>query len=180
MRPTGGDLPKAELYDGSVDLAIAGFFGEPPDGFYRQRLFDESFTCVVRADHPVVKRRLTLAQYTRLSHVLISPAGDLHGVVDELLASRGRRRHVAVGASSFLSPAWIVARSDLILTAPRRLARAYQGGLPLRLIAPPIDIPGFTVVQVWHERQNADPAHRWLRQLVARTCAAPGRTQSIR
>lgn len=169
-RPTDGDLPKAALYDGSLHLAIAGFFGELPEGFFQQRLFDETFTCVVREGHPVVKKRLSLAQYTKLSHVLISPGGDLHGVVDERLAALGRERHVAVGASSFLSPASIVAESDLILTAPRRLAKAYQRALPLRLVEPPLELPGFTVLQVWHERQHADPAHRWLRQLVARVC----------
>lgn len=169
-RPSGGELPKAELYDGRFHLAIAGFFGEPPDGFYQQRLFDESFVCVVRKGHPVARRRMKLADYTKLSHVLISPGGDLHGVVDAALASRGLQRHIAVAASSFLSPARIIAHSDLVLTAPSRLAAAYQRELPVTVLPPPLELPGFTVVQVWHERHHADPAHRWLRQLVFDGC----------
>ncbi|HLU64736.1 MAG TPA: LysR family transcriptional regulator [Kofleriaceae bacterium] len=168
-RPTGR-LPVRELQEGEIDLAVAGFFGSPPDGFYQQKLFDETFVCVVRRSHPVVRRRLTLAQYTRLPHVLISPAGDLHGVVDRALAAAGRERRVAVGVGSFLSAGWIVATSDLVLTAPRRLAQVFARTLPVRLLAPPLRVPGFTVVQVWHERHHGDPAHAWLRRQLALAC----------
>lgn len=171
-RPSGTELPRAELAEGELHLAIAGFYADVPEGFYQQRLFSERFVCVVRCDHPTVGSRLSLAQYTRLSHVLISPSGDLRGVVDELLEARCRRRHVAVAASSFLSAGWIVAGSDLVLTAPRRLALAYQRSLPLRIVRPPMAVPGFTVRQIWHERYHADPAHRWLRQRIAEACAA--------
>lgn len=166
-RPTGGALPRAELEDDRLDLAIAGFFGALPPGFYQQKLFEETFACVVRRDHPVVKKRLTLGQYTKMSHVLISPGGDLRGVVDEVLSVRGARRRIAVAPSSFLSAGRIVAESDLVLTAPRRVAETYCRDLPVRMVAPPVSLPGFTVVQVWHERQHHDPAHAWLRRLNA-------------
>ena len=166
-RPTGGELPRTELEEGSVDLAIAGFFGALPAGFYQQKLFDDTFSCVVRRDHPVVRKRLSLAQYTKLPHVLISPGGDLRGVVDEALTAAGARRHVAVAPSSFLSAGRIVADSDAVLTAPRRVAETYCRELPVRMLPPPLSLPGFTVVQVWHERQHRDDAHTWLRRLTA-------------
>jgi DNA-binding transcriptional LysR family regulator len=175
--PTGGRLPTEQFEEGRLDLAIAGFFRAVPDGYHQQKLFDETFVCLVRADHPTVRSRLSLSQYTKLSHVLISPGGDLQGVVDEQLASRNERRHVAVGVSSFLSAGSIVAKSDLVLTAPRRLAAIYAPSLPLRSLAPPLPLPGFTVVQVWHGRHQDDPAHRFLRRLIAeelRTTSARG------
>lgn len=36
----------------------------------------------------------------------------------------------------------------------------------LRLFAPPIAIPAFRVVQAWHTRYDADPAHEWLRRVL--------------
>lgn len=171
-RPTTSRLPTRELERGTLDLAVAGFYGEPPASFYRQTLFDESFVCIVRKAHPVVRDRLTLAQYTRLSHLLISPGADLHGVVDQVLAARGKRRHVAIGTSSFLSAGRIVARSDLVLTAPRRIGLIYQESAPVRLVPPPIELPGIQVAQIWHARQHRDPAHVWLRRLIASACSA--------
>ena len=179
-RPTAASLPARELEEGAFDLAVAGFFGRLPAGFYQQRLFDESFVCVVRRDHPLVRRRLTLEQYTELPHVLIAPGGELRGPVDDRLAAAGLQRRVAVAVSSFLSAGWIAATSDLLLTAPRRLAAAFERSLPVRLVPPPVELPGFSVVQVWHERHHADPAHLWLRRLLAAACAESGRAARAR
>jgi DNA-binding transcriptional LysR family regulator len=40
----------------------------------------------------------------------------------------------------------------------------------------PVSIPPFTVSLLWHPRQDADPAHRWLRGLVRDTCAVRARS----
>jgi hypothetical protein len=37
----------------------------------------------------------------------------------------------------------------------------------LRILAPPIELPRFTVETIWHERHHADPAHAWFRHVVA-------------
>jgi hypothetical protein len=37
----------------------------------------------------------------------------------------------------------------------------------LRTFMPPVDIPSFSVIALWHPRLNADPAHRWIRDLLA-------------
>ncbi len=95
--------------------------------------------------------------------------GDLLGVVDVALAKRRCRRRVVAGIGNFLTPGWIVAESELILTAPRRLARLYQRHLPLQLLELPLDVPSIQVVQVWHERTHAAPLHRWFRRQLQQT-----------
>jgi DNA-binding transcriptional LysR family regulator len=52
---------------------------------------------------------------------------------------------------------------------PVRLARSHRDAL--RILAPPLELPGFTMVAVWHERLHRDPAHRWLREWLARRFA---------
>jgi DNA-binding transcriptional LysR family regulator len=37
----------------------------------------------------------------------------------------------------------------------------------LRIVAPPVDIPGYEMSMYWHERVHRDPAHRWLREFIA-------------
>jgi hypothetical protein len=39
---------------------------------------------------------------------------------------------------------------------------------PLRTMAPPIAVPGFTLCAGWHEIHRHDPGHRWLRDAVGR------------
>jgi DNA-binding transcriptional LysR family regulator len=89
------------------------------------------------------------------------------GIVDEWLLSLGRMRHVALRVPHFLVAVHVVATSDLVLTLPARMAAALADGHGVRVVEPPGPIPKKTLWQIWHERRRHDPAHTWLRELVA-------------
>jgi DNA-binding transcriptional LysR family regulator len=132
------------------------------------RLFTESFACLVRKDHPEVGESLSLETFARLSHALISPRGSGPSFVDNALAERGLSRRIALRIPFFLAAPMIIARSDLILTAPRRVALQFAESLPLRVIEPPLPLASFSVHLVWHERDDTEPAHTWLRKAICR------------
>lgn len=48
---------------------------------------------------------------------------------------------------------------------PWRLVRASPA---LRAVEPPVEVPGYEMCMLWHERSHRDPAHRWLREQIAR------------
>lgn len=75
----------------------------------------------------------------------------------------------------FLVAPHVVAESDLVWTAPERMARAYASLLPLTVLPVPIPLEGFTVWQSWHERRHRDPGHAWLRARVHAVAAASRR-----
>jgi hypothetical protein len=62
----------------------------------------------------------------------------------------------------------IIARTDLVLTAPAMLVDYFAHLVPLRVLKPPIALPSYPEEMYWHERYDADPAHSWLRQTIAR------------
>lgn len=134
-----------------------------------QLLFDESFCCIVRQDHPRLgrKRRLDLDTFCREAHVLIAPRGQAGGVVDQALAKVARRRHVAARVSTFLVTPEVVARTNLIATVPRRLAEAWKAEYNLKVLPTPIGVDGFSMQQTWHVRNARDPAHLYLRERIA-------------
>jgi DNA-binding transcriptional LysR family regulator len=51
--------------------------------------------------------------------------------------------------------------------APERMARLLAPAFGLELLRPPVEIEGFTLSQLWHERVQHDPAHVWLRKSIA-------------
>lgn len=61
----------------------------------------------------------------------------------------------------------MVAKPDLVITLPTRIAQAFAELAPLEIREPPLAIKGFSIHQVWHERRRKDPAHAWLRTLLA-------------
>lgn len=165
---TGFALPKAELEAGSCDLAIAGFFGPLPDGFYQQKLVSDHFLCAVRKGHPRLgsRKSVALADFCAERHALIAPGGELSSAMDKALARKKRERFIAVGLSGFNVAGQVLAGSDLLLTAPSLLIRQLAKTIPLSVFEPPFDVPDFTIVQVWHERNHLDPGHKWFRECM--------------
>lgn len=167
-RSSSFSLPREDLELGTCDVAIAGFFGQLPDGFYQQKLFSDGFVSAVRKDHPRLgkKKSLSLDEFCGERHLLVAPGGELRAKVDELLTKRKRERLVIAGLNGFMSSAWIIPESDCIFTGPSRLIKQIGRAFRIHTLTPPIKIPDFTVVQVWHERNNNDPGHRWLRDHI--------------
>lgn len=179
FRPVPPDLAEALATD--VDLAV-GVRGQAPPGCVVQHLFDDGFVCAARADHPRVRRRLTLERFLAEPHVQIAPGGRPGGPVDDALAAHGLARRVAVRTPSFLTAPLLVSRSDLLLCGPSRMLRPLAKVFGLRVFALPLEVPGFRVHHCWHPRVHDDPAHRFFRERVAKVARAasgpPERTAS--
>ena len=168
------DQGMRELADGELDLLIGPYHREVP-GYHRQRLLHERFVCVLRKGHPAARGELTLDAWLALPHLLVAPRGRPGSAVDEALAALGRTRRVGLMVPQFLVAPHVVAASDLVWTAPERMARAYAKLLPLTVLPVPIALEGFTVWQSWHERRHRDPGHAWLRQRVHAVAAGSRR-----
>jgi len=165
-RMTNGQLPKHEMERGDIDLAIAGFFGELPEGFYQQKLLDEEYVCIARRKHPRLKDGMTKEAFLELSHILVSPQGDLDGAVDKALRKLKLQRRIVAGVSNFHVPASLVASTDCIATLPARMAASCVKLFDLEVYPPPIAVPGFTIVQTWHARNHRDPVQAWVRKTI--------------
>jgi DNA-binding transcriptional LysR family regulator len=172
------------LRDGTIDLSIGVYdylpYSDLPPDLRIQRLFDDRFVCVVRAGHPGVGKTLTLRQFAALEHVQVVPRGRIGGYVDELLLRHGLSRRVVRAVPYFLAALALVAETDYLLTTSIRLARRLAPRLGLRMVPPPraLALEPYTVAQLWHPRNDRDPAHRWLREAVATAARSVARTRS--
>jgi DNA-binding transcriptional LysR family regulator len=158
---------RASLVAGDVDLLFAGFTQPPEGGFYQQPVWSEDFVCVARHEHQALELPLTLEQYLALPHISIAPGGTSGSLVDAALARQGLRRNITLVVPHFLMAALLAAQMDLLLVLPVHLARQCAAVLPLRILPPPLDLGGYVLHQIWHERMQKDPGHQWLRRTVA-------------
>lgn len=163
------DKDGALLRDGMIDLET-GVVGEGMSPELRaQALFRDRFIGVVRTGHPLSQSRITLARYAEGRHILVSRGRKEKGAIDEALKSAGFERPIATIVGGFATAVALVRESDLIATVPEKHTENLRTGLysfPLPLVVAEI-----TVSLLWHPRQDADPAHRWLRRLVREICA---------
>jgi DNA-binding transcriptional LysR family regulator len=153
-----------------VDASLGPVAEELP-GIVTRRAFADTFVCVLRRGHPDAAA-LTLDRFVALGHLLIAPRNLRPSQVDAALSERGLSRRVAITLPYFAPAPGVLARSDLVLTAPARLARPMAEHHPVVVVPTPLPVPGFTFRICWHTRAQHDPGHAWLRGLLARVCRA--------
>lgn len=170
LQPTGGELPRAELQSGVVDVACAGFYRDLPEGFFQASLFEDEFAVGCRASHPLAKHKtLGLRRFLEANQALFTLKGDF-----KVAASKGRGtdRRIVYGSYSFTGMAWILTRTDLVLSAPRLLLAQYAAHFPIRIFEHPRPPAKLQMRMVWHALTHQDPAKAWLRRVVKEELAA--------
>ena len=170
--PKPSDETLMRLVAGDVDLATAV---DPPEGrdLFSAPLVDESFVCVMREGHPLARGRLTPRRLIAYPHVVVTAHGASAGIVDKALAARGLRRATPVAVPVFASAFALLERNDLVAILPERFSRAQAGRYGLVLRKPPLEVPGYTLSIMWHQRTAHDASHRWLREQLFAVAGAP-------
>lgn len=149
------------LGSGAIDVAVGFLPGLGPP-VARRALFKDPYLCLMRADHPL--ERLTRKTFMEASHALVTYRAGGHRVIEEALERSGAARRIALRVPHFTVVPMVLERTDLILTLPARVARVYERRGNFKSLTPPIPIPPAEVAVHWHERFDADPGNRWLRE----------------
>ena len=149
------------------DLMIARLGPELPSDFYTQKLWRENFVTICSKHHPHIQGdSLTLDSFLAEKHILVGTETAGPGAVDRALAALDRQRSIKIVTGFFLSPARVVATSDLVATIPRRLAEQAITELPIKILPVPLKLDAFDITMAWNAQRHWDPAHRWFRSWV--------------
>jgi DNA-binding transcriptional LysR family regulator len=173
--PLGTRDPRPLLEQGQADLAvgyfrelIAALVAQGSDATLRHaRLYETRYVCVMRRDHPLARKKLTLDTFCGAQHLGVSFSGRAQGPIDRALADIGRQRRLVLTVNQFFTAGRVVAQSDLLTVLPLSFLAAT--GIASKLVTRelPFDPGAVHVEMVWHLRRDADPAHRWLREVLA-------------
>jgi DNA-binding transcriptional LysR family regulator len=166
----------APLREGSADLEI-GVLGEMGPEVRVQALFRDRFMGIVRKGHPLeTGGEVTAERYVAFGHVVASRHRSGKGPVDAALAALGLERTLVAIVPSFSAALAVVRASDLVALVPASYVNV-QPENQVNADSPtiyafelPVTTERITVSQMWHPRLEADPAHRWLRQLFLTLC----------
>ncbi|HTU66084.1 MAG TPA: LysR substrate-binding domain-containing protein [Steroidobacteraceae bacterium] len=158
-----------ELDERRLDLAIMPF-AQLPARFAARKLYDEDFVLARGAQAGGTRpRKLTLAQYCELPHLVVSASGDPSGPIDAELEKRGHRRRVVLTVSNFLQALAIVAETDLVAALPRQFARKHAARYAVRLTEPPFPMLSAPLRLVVPEVATRDAGLAWLVELLEKT-----------
>jgi DNA-binding transcriptional LysR family regulator len=167
--------PRPALLRSDIDLAIGSFPGvvaqltseqDAESPIQHCRLYIGEYVCVMRKDHPLANAELTVDSYCDADHVFVSFSGRPHGPADDVLANMGRERRIVLTVNQFFTVGQIVEGSDLISIMPRHSIASTRMADVLVTKKVPFPLPTVQVDMLWHERDTANAAHKWLRNTL--------------
>jgi LysR family nod box-dependent transcriptional activator len=135
-------------------------------------LYEDTYCCAVWASNTLVGDTLSLEQYMDLGHVSTNFGKSIPSFEEWFLKSTGLSRRVEISTSSFYSLPLLLLGTDRIATMHLRLARMFAHYYPLRLLTPPMAIPGLVEHMQWHKFLDKDPAHQWFRAMLRKAANA--------
>lgn len=176
---TPSDVSFLDVERGKVDMII-NRFDSMPQSFHQILLWNDSFTCVLSPQNPVLED-FTLDNYLKANHVWVSKTGMGVGVgvdpgdvqrlgwVDAALNKLGKKRQIRVFTRHYQAAMTLAEQNDLIVTLPTRAAELKLNNPRVVLREPPLEIPPLELKMAWSPLLQNNPANRWLRKLIADT-----------
>jgi DNA-binding transcriptional LysR family regulator len=155
---------------GEIDLYV-GLAEQVPESLKSRHLLTDEFQMAQRRGHPRGTGDVSLEEYCRLDHVMVSQEGRFHSSVDDSLLALGHQRSVAITVAGYNQLALVLADTDCVATMPSRFLRRYASGLDILKL--PFHFPSFDLAMAWHSRAHEDPAHQWLRQRFVQAAGHP-------
>jgi LysR family transcriptional regulator, nod-box dependent transcriptional activator len=132
------------------------------------RLCPVRWVCAVDRDHPSVKDSISTEQYFSLPHVFGRPNGYTTTAEELVRRLLDVEIPVHITVPSLLHLPLVLRGTRLIATMPERVAQMFASTLPIKTFPLPFETPALHEILLWHKRNESDPAHAWLRDLLVR------------
>ena len=174
---TPSDVSFQDLEQGRVDLVI-NRFDVLPQSFHQRPIWRDDFSCVFSLQNPI-RKNFNLKTYLEAGHVWVSKtgmgvgvgmepgAGQSLGWVDDALARLGKERRIRVFTRHYESAMRLANLRDLIVTLPSKAANRLKDDPGVIILPPPFVIPEIELTMAWSPLLQHNPAHRWIRRLIA-------------
>ncbi|MCT8176083.1 MULTISPECIES: LysR family transcriptional regulator [unclassified Variovorax] len=159
-----GEIAPA-LDSGRVDFAF-GFLPKVRDT-QRLHLLKDRYIVLLRKGHPFARGRRTSQALIEALQTLEYVAVRTHAETLRILQLLNLEDRVRLTTEHFMVLPAIVRATDLAVVMPRNIARGFAQEGGYAIVEPAFPLRDFTVSLHWSKRFEADPANRWLRQVIA-------------
>ena len=149
-----------ELEARAMDIAVIPS-DHIPARFLERTLYEEDFVIAMRAGHPFAESP-TLDRYCEMQHLVVSHTGNAHGFVDEILASHGRSRRIALTVPNFMFALAVIAETDLISALPRRFVAMHGQRFGVVALEAPLPLGRFRLHAIAPKAAMMDMGLSWL------------------
>jgi DNA-binding transcriptional LysR family regulator len=158
-----GEIAPA-LDSGRIDFAF-GFLPNVRDT-QRAHLLKDRYIVLLRKGHPFARGRRSSKALMEALQTLEYVAVRTHAETLRILQLLNLEDRVRLTTEHFMVLPAIVRATDLAVVMPRNIARGFAQEGGYAIVEPAFPLRDFTVSLHWSKRFEADPANRWLREVI--------------
>ncbi|GAA3456159.1 LysR family transcriptional regulator [Dactylosporangium matsuzakiense] len=107
-------------------------------------------------------KTLSRKRFGAVPHIIVSRRGRLRDPLDDVV----QRRTVA-SAPTVEAALGLAAAIGAVVAVPARMTADAVARHGMRVVPLPVEAPPVPIILRWHQRNDTDRAHAWLRQLIA-------------
>jgi DNA-binding transcriptional LysR family regulator len=152
----------SSMRSGEIDLAMGAVNMSDKD-LVSIDMFKDRYICLVRANHPIAKSRLTRSNFSKLRFFFARTTSSVYQLAEQWLADENVRPRIAVRGHFTAAPE-IVRNSDLAAIFPRLLALDLHRAKDFRLLDLPFELPPMEIKIHSHSRFANDTGIKWMCQ----------------
>ena len=161
----------SRLEGGDIDMVVThgdrSLFGRDgwDIGLLTADLFEDEFVCVIAKEHPIGDV-MTKEDYLTYPHALAFFGGNVRSVEQAEIERRGIVIKEMLHVPTFAGLLQMLPGTELIATVQRKLADQLADTRKVRIMDTPIKLGTLKETLIWHQRNDDDPGHRWLRSVM--------------
>lgn len=164
-RPPWNTRVADDIIAGTLDLACYTFPVSAP-GLVFKTICAADYVVVARHAHPGIGGPLDAPTFMALDQVALINELRGHSNIDRDITTRSGNRRIAYMVNKVWSMPAIVGGTDLVAVLPRRFAELMAPVFNLVIHESPVPISEQHFHMIWHEKNNDDPGHKWLRETL--------------
>jgi LysR family transcriptional regulator, nod-box dependent transcriptional activator len=160
------------ILDGQNDFAITisarliDNLGSYNEVLESEKLFTDHFVIAVSKCNPLVGDTINFDQLCELGYIETRFGGVIAGVSEQILRQQPRQPRINGWLPNFQLTLDAVSQSDMVTILPSLLIGLKGDRLNVRSIPVPFEMPILEERLFWHRRNNNDPGHRWMSQIL--------------
>jgi DNA-binding transcriptional LysR family regulator len=147
---------------------------------HAETTFTDHFVIVAASQNAEVAKSLSLEKFRRLPLVEIRIYGDVISVAERAIACYDKPANAVAVVSSFHIALATVSGTPMVAIVPSLLADALAKSLDLKWYEPEFRLPNCCETLLWHERNDNDPAHVWMRHCIKTAAATLANDQATK
>ncbi len=166
VRPITYDTVASQIDNWDIDLAVTVLDAPTKPWHQVKTVGNAKFYCLFNPHLLGLEAPVSIDEYARVPHVLVSFDGTFSGIADEALRKLGRTRNVQTVVPRFSALPSLLHRIPLMATVPFYVAARYAKDFDLAWCPAPVPIREYAICMIWHDRKDGDMGETWFRSYV--------------